>query len=134
MKFKRLLLITLILLALSTLFAEKAVIRFKNPEKTMIEKFHNLGYDILAIKPGEYLDIAANESLREHLRKEGFSFTVKKTESQIRNDLRKARELDGYRSYNDLVSELQAIETANPNICKLYDIGDSWGKIYSEDG
>lgn len=39
-----------------------------------------------------------------------------------------------YRTYNQILTQLQQIENDHPEICKLYDIGDTWGKMYAEAG
>ncbi|UCE04366.1 MAG: immune inhibitor A, partial [bacterium] len=36
--------------------------------------------------------------------------------------------LDNFRTYDQMLTELQTIEAAHPDIAKLYDIGDSWEK------
>ena len=115
---------------------EKMVVRFSAPDKTILSEFPPEKYDIAAYKPGEFLDLVVTRSEYEELVKRGFNIQVTQTEDRLRKNLqmRTDRDLTGYRDYEDLEIELQQIESQYPNICKLYDIGESWGKIYSDSG
>lgn len=57
---------------------------------------------------------------------------ITQAKKQVLQNLK--QDIAGYRSYEEIVSELQKIEADYPNICKLYDIGDSWGKKYYNAG
>jgi len=113
---------------------EKFVVRIHSPTKGVIQKYRSSGYDVAAYKPGEYLDLVANHNLYNELKNEGYVITITQTESQLMQNKRDERDLDGYRNYSDVLEELQQIESQNPDICKLYDIGNSRGKEYSETG
>ncbi len=52
----------------------------------------------------------------------------------MKSNLKGLTDLDGYIDYEEMLAELQQIELDNPEICKLYDIGDSRGKHYSDAG
>ena len=115
---------------------EKMVVRFSAPDKTLLSEFPPEKYDIAAYKPGEFLDLVVTRSEYEELVKRGFDIQITQTEDRLRKNLkmRTDRDLTGYRDYEDLEIELQQIESQYPNICKLYDIGKSWGKVYSDSG
>ena len=115
---------------------EKVVIRFHNPDETVIKEFLSPEYDVGAYRPGVYLDIVTTMSKYRELVKRGFDVKVTQTETQISKNLtKKTRDvLEGYRDYEMMLAELRAIEDKHPNICKLYDIGDTWGKIYYNAG
>ena len=130
---KKLALLLVIFTLVTFAFAEeKMVIRFENPTENLVKEFQ--GYDVAAFKPNEFLDIVVTETEREKLQNRGYNFTVTQTENQLKTNLGNVRDLAGYRTYEETLSELQQIEIQYPNICKLYDIGESWGKEYSDDG
>ena len=113
---------------------EKFVVRIYNPTEGVVQKYRSSEYDVAAYRPGEYLDLVANHNLYNELKNEGYAITITQTESQLIQNKRGERDLDGYRNYADVLEELQEIESQNPDICKLYDIGNSRGKDYSETG
>jgi carboxypeptidase T len=118
----------------SIIFAEKIVIRFNEPTAKVLDLYKTVEYDIASYKPGVYLDIVSTEQHFSELRTTGFDVSIYQTESQSKAHMETNRELDGYRTYQDVLTEMQTIEALYPDICKLYDIGDSWGKIYAEAG
>ena len=113
---------------------KKFVVRIQNPTEGMVHKYRSPEYDIAAYRPGEYLDLVVKQNLYNELKNEGYDITITQTESQLIQNFRGERDLDGYRNYADLLGELQQIELLYPDICKLYDIGNSNGKEYSESG
>lgn len=124
----------LILLLSVTLSAEKKVLRIdyiKNKEFTKILKGN---FDILAVKPDKYIDIAGDEKVKSELESLGYSVSVAKTESEVKEDLVKSKDIAGYRDYQTFLTELQELEENYPGLVKLYDIGDSKGKEYFASG
>ncbi|OPX27605.1 MAG: hypothetical protein B1H06_04645 [Candidatus Cloacimonas sp. 4484_143] len=117
-----------------TLFAEHVVVRFDNPSDEIISKFTANEYDVASYKPGEYLDIVVPMDEYNDLLESGYSVRITQTEEQLKVNLNSGTDLAGYRDYEEFLAELQQIEIDYPDICKLYDIGDSWGKIYSDNG
>ncbi len=120
---------------LSSLVAEeRMVVRFVDPDKTVLTEFNETDYDIAAFKPGEFLDLVVAKSQYEELLTRGFHITVTQTEDQLRQNLGDVRDLYGYRNYDELLEDLQEIELQYPDICKLYDIGNTRGKEYLMEG
>ncbi len=109
------------------------VVRIDNPSKEDVTYFYNNHYDIASYKPGEYLDLVVNSELFKKIKSMNYKAYITQTEEELRQNI-SDKTLSGYRSYNDMLSELQQIVAEHPDICKLYDIGDSWGKIYSAEG
>ncbi len=127
-------LVTLLLamiLVISLNAQEKSVVRISNPSPEDFKTFYSQDYDIAAYSPGIFLDIVVSESEYNSLIAQGYTLTVTQTEKQLQDNLKSYTDLAGYRSYTNLLTELQNIEAAHPTICKLYDIGDSRGKEYS---
>jgi carboxypeptidase T len=113
---------------------EKMVIRFDNPTKILMQEFSDENIDVAAYKSDEYLDIVVTEAQYDELLSQGYQFRITQYESQLLENMGDARDIPGYRNYEELVSELQTIEMQNPGLCKLYDIGETLGKEYSNDG
>lgn len=132
---KRLILLFLAFSFISILNAqEKVIIRIEKPTKSDYSEFLKKGYDIAAYKPKEALDLVVTIEDFESLLDMGYEAKVIKTEQQVKENLIVGKDLNGYRTYEDLLLELQQIETNNPGICKLYDIGDSRGNEYLNGG
>jgi murein tripeptide amidase MpaA len=120
---------------LSSLVAEeRMVVRFVDPDKTVLTEFNETDYDVAAFKPGEFLDLVVSKSQYGELLTRGFHITVTQTEEQLKENLGEVRDLYGYRNYDELLEDLQEIESQYPDICKLYDIGNTRGKEYSMSG
>jgi len=132
---KKLLLFSVVVSFFLSLYsAEKFIVRFDNPQKNFVKKLAAENYDISAYNPEKYLDIIASETEMKKLRSSGYEFNIITSEEQVKQNLEKKRDLVGYRNYEQFLSDMQAIAADYPSICHLYDIGDSWGKIYSDDG
>ena len=137
MKKSNLCLLILILLfaSVSILVADgNFVIRFNNLDLQILKTFNYTNYDVAAYKPGEFLDIVVSEVEYQEILSLGYDVIITQTEEQVKSNLRGLTDLDGYIDYEEMLAELQQIELDNPDICKLYDIGDSHGKLYSDGG
>jgi carboxypeptidase T len=110
---------------------ERFVARINFPEIGDLSEFLKTGYDIASFSPGKYIDLVLDQQEFQILLAKGYSMTITQTEKQLRENLVVGKSLAGYRTYSDLYTELLSIQTAHPDICKLYDVGDSRGKEYS---
>ncbi|NOX48763.1 MAG: hypothetical protein GXO89_17475 [Chlorobi bacterium] len=113
---------------------EKAVVRISNAKQADFINLTKKNYDIASYKPGFYLDVVIETENINKLEAEGYSVTVVQTEAQAKENMVAGKSLAGYRTYSDLLTDLQTIEANNPSICKLYDIGDSRGREYTLGG
>jgi carboxypeptidase T len=137
MKKNILFLLTIIILfvSISVLVADNNyVIRFDRLNSQIINTFTTEHYDVAAYKPGEFLDIVVSEVEYQDLLAQGYDVVITQTEEQMKNNLKDLTDLDGYKDYEQMLAELQQIELDNPDICKLYDIGESRGKQYTDAG
>jgi hypothetical protein len=135
MKYYKIIITCILLLIINNLLAEeKFVIRFNNPTCEIVNEFTSEEFDIASFKPGIYLDLVVIKSQYKEIEARGFDIEITQTESQLRENMISGRDLDGYRTYDDVLTELQQIEIDYPDICKLYDIGESQGKLYSDAG
>jgi len=113
---------------------EKFIARIDNPHKDVFKSISKEKVDILGYHPGKFIDILLNETEIAQLKSKGYNLYIYQTEDDVKQNLIAGKALNGYRTYNDLLTELQQIETNNPGICKLYDIGNSQGKEYYTGG
>ncbi|MBK7031176.1 MAG: hypothetical protein IPH45_19105 [Bacteroidales bacterium] len=81
--------------------------------------------------PGKYIDLVLDQQQFLDLQSKGYSLQITQTEKQNKDNLVVGKSIAGYRTYSDLYTELLNLQTAHPNICKLYDVGDSKGKEYT---
>lgn len=110
---------------------ERFVARIESPQVADLSEFLKTGYDIAAFKPGKYIDLVINHQELQNLQSNGFSLEITQTERQLKENMVAGKSLAGYRTYADLYTELLNLQSAHPDICKLYDIGDSRGKEYT---
>jgi murein tripeptide amidase MpaA len=109
---------------------EKMVIRFESPDAEVTDRYLSSEADVAAFKPGQYLDVVVTSQEYEQLLTQDRKFRVIQTESTQKSNLKVA----GYRNYAEITAELQALAQKYPLLCRIIDIGDSQGKIYSDAG
>jgi len=128
-------LLVLILLVANTVLAESVIVKIQDVSKDDIDYIYNNSYDVAAHHPDGSIDIAVEESELDEIKKLGYDYRIITTESKMRANLKsKTKDLTGYRSYDEMLTELQNLETDHPDIISLTDIGDSRGKVYLENG
>ncbi|MCD4828495.1 MAG: carboxypeptidase regulatory-like domain-containing protein [Candidatus Cloacimonetes bacterium] len=130
--------IIIILLAMCTwLFAEESLVaRFPQPTQAILATYCNADHDVAAHRPGEYLDVVMPRSEYDALLAAGYNVTVHITEQQMRDNLTPdaGRPIPGYHDYDETLAILQQCVADYPDLCALFDIGDSWGPFYSAQG
>jgi len=129
-----LLISVVIFLCINASANERVLIRLDEPDKQTVEKFINGNYDVASYHPDKYLDLVIEVSQYQLMLKEYPEIKILQTEEQIKANLLKEKDIEGYRNYDQTLAELQQIALDNPDICKLYNIGKSRGKEYSETG
>ncbi|MDY6895999.1 MAG: M14 family zinc carboxypeptidase [Thermotogota bacterium] len=117
----------------SFLSAEKMVVRINQPSEDTFRDFWSNNFDIASYKPGEFLDLVVDEQQYEELSQK-HNMKIMQIEQQLINNLSSGKDLNHYRNYDEVLAELEALEEDYPEICKLYNIGDTQGKIYAEEG
>ena len=123
-----------ILLLKPPLFAqENVILRFYDPSTELVTEIIQQNHDIAAYIPEKYLDIIVNKKDLNSFQSENCKIEIVQTNSQLAENLLPHRTLAGYRTYTDIVNELHKAEQDYPDICKLYDIGDSRGKLYTNE-
>jgi len=134
-KMKKFFLFSLMFIFTTILFAQqKLIIRIENPDPAFVSVFSKQGYDIAAYKPGVFLDLVVSEEGYQKVLSEGYHASIIKTSAEMAANLGNVDDINGYRTYDEALTELQQIAADHPDICKLYDIGDSRGKQYFDGG
>ncbi|MFC1888937.1 M14 family zinc carboxypeptidase [Thermodesulfobacteriota bacterium] len=90
----------------------------------------DMGLDVTSFIPGSHTDVVVNFEELELITKLGYDVEVlvEDMDALIRTENSKGY----YHTYPQMVSELEAIVTANPGITALYDIGDTWEKTMGQ--
>ncbi len=114
---------------------DKALVRLEAPTHELLATLQKEGYDIAAYRPDKFLDLVVTADQRAALERRGLKTELRATTDDVRRNLGLAPvAIAGYRSYANVVAELQALTNAYPTITALADIGDSRGKEYATNG
>lgn len=113
---------------------ERVVLRLEEPSPALVARYTDGSFDVAAYVPDRYLDLVLTRSEAENIISSGIRAYVHITEAQLRENMIAGRDLDGYRTYEDTYNELVQIATDYPDICMLYDLGNSQGKEYTDGG
>jgi len=127
-------LLLLSICSITALPQQKVIIRFSNPDPVLVKHFAAENYDIAAYYPGSFLDLFVTETEYAHLQQLGYSASIIQTEAEMRSNLKGDNDINGYLNYEQSLEELQQMVVDHPDICQLFDIGDSRGKIYFNQG
>ncbi len=131
---KSLLLILTIVFSIALFSQEKLIIRFDQPDERILKEFSQPQFDVAAHNPGVYLDLVVTPQYYDELINRGFDVEIVNSTTQMAANLGDVDDINGYRTYDEAVAELQQIAADNPDICMLLDIGDSQGKQYFNAG
>ena len=113
---------------------ENMIIRMENPGLEEVKYFSSKDYDIASFRPNEYLDLVVTPNEFKHLESQGYWFAIFQTEAEMAANLAAVENIPGYRTYPVALAELQQLVSNHPDICKLYNLGDSRGKQYYNAG
>ncbi|MCD6329507.1 MAG: carboxypeptidase regulatory-like domain-containing protein [Candidatus Cloacimonetes bacterium] len=114
------------------LLAEKVIIRIDNPGRAIATYFLENDYDIASYFPEKYIDIFIHEERLPEISKLGYHFRIVDSETKMKeNIVTRAKDIYGYRTYDDMKTELLQLAFNNPGLINLTTIGESRGKYYS---
>ena len=129
-----LLILPLIILCLG-LQAENFVARISNPLPADYLRFETAGFDICAYRPDVYLDILMNQQNLNYYKEIYPSLEITQTEAQLKANLSiNDRDIPGYRSYQQLTTELMSLQAQHPNLVSVQSIGTPWAAQYAAQG
>jgi len=100
-------------------------------ETETIADFQRLGLDVLTVYPEEQAAEVVIHSAAELKKIAELGLTRKIIIDDIDSyaeTLRQQDYLDHFHTYSQMLTELQDVQAAHPDIARLYDIGDSWEK------
>jgi murein tripeptide amidase MpaA len=127
--------ITLIITFISQGYSrETFLIRFSKPSKTLLLECIAEHRDIAAYNEGNFLDLVVSEYEYSELLLKGYAFEIRSCDQNPGDAVSKEDRERGYKSYDEVVALLRRYESENPELCKVYDIGDSRGKTYVANG
>jgi hypothetical protein len=128
---KHLLVIVLVLIITPLLASQRMVARIAGPQPETVERFARESRDIASYKPGVYLDLVVTSEEYSQLLREFPRLEITQTENQLKQNLQPERNLPGYRTYNEMLSELQTLAAQYPSLMQLTSIGTGWGSVYT---
>jgi len=118
-----------------TAFSDQScIIRIDKPSAELYARCFEEGRDIASYIPGKQLDLVVAESEVAGFIGRSGPVRVLETAADInrKRTMRNGRLLPaGYMTYDEMVQKLQSYVQQYPQICKLYDLGDSHGKTYT---
>lgn len=112
----------------------RMVARIDAPSPSILQSFLIEGADIAAYKPGVYLDLVLTQEQYALLQRDFPSIRVTQTETQMKENLRPAKDIPGYRSYAQMLSELMQLQAQYPDLINVSSFGSGWGAIYADQG
>lgn len=127
--------IILILFFTTSLLAQNEVIvRIDHAQSDQLELIKNKKLEITAYQEGVFLDAQVNPQQYQELIEEGWEIRITQSHEQNKVNLNSQKDIAGYRTYDEVLAELQQIAIDYPEICTLTDIADSHGKEYFNNG
>jgi len=128
-------LLIFVLLFSVPLLAEKVIIRIDNPGRATAAYFMENNYDIASYYPEKYIDIFLHEEKLVEISQLGYDFRIVDSETKMKENLvTRAKDIYGYRSYDDMKTELLQLAFNHSNIINVTTIGESRGKEYAAAG
>ncbi|MCL2065284.1 MAG: T9SS type A sorting domain-containing protein [Candidatus Cloacimonetes bacterium] len=125
-----------ITILLTSLLAESMVISIPFVSRERVQEYFERGYDIAQVLPHENeVHIVVNEELKRYFESKYTNVSVLFTESDMRENLVSTyRSIPGYRTYNQMINQLFALQDEYPNMVKITALGPSQGKLYFDAG
>lgn len=124
-----------LLLVFSAYSAEVFVARIDNPIQADFTYFDQAGFDICGYKPGVYLDILMNDNNFNAFKQTYPSLHITQTEARLKANLTSQdRDIPGYRNYQQLVTEIMALQAQHPSLISVESLGETWASQYADDG
>ncbi len=126
--------LTIILFPLFLSASPRLVARIDNPAPSILQRFQSEEADIAAYKPGIYLDLVLSREQFTLLQQEFPGIRITQTEAQLKENLNPAKDIPGYRSYDQMLGELMQLQAQYPGLMQVSSFGTGWGSIYAAQG
>jgi len=133
---KRFYLLAFIILLVGSGYAIPArfIIRLPHHETALAANLELRGYDIASVRPGEYIDLVVDHQTYDLLKIQYPNARIIFTEDELKANLQKERDIPGYQSYAQVMQVIADWQAQYPNLLRVVNLGNSWGKIYSQQG
>jgi hypothetical protein len=109
----------------------KLVMRIERPTEADLARFVGQEADIASYKPGVYLDLVVTRQEYELLRSDYPAAMITQTEARLKENLGGGRDIPGYRTYAQMVSELMQLQAEYPSLMQTQVLGTGWGATYA---
>jgi len=118
----------------NVLAQNEVIIRIDHAQSDQLEMIKNKKLEITAYQEGSFLDVQVSPQQYQELLEEGWKVYITQSHEQNKINLNPQKDIVGYRTYDEVLAELQQIAIDYPEICTLTDIADSHGKEYFDSG
>jgi len=107
------------------------LVRIHVTEEADLSTLLPLQLDIASYEKGSHLDAVLSDREVESIEALGYRLTPLITDlnAYFQEEINRDSDLGDYHTYDEMILTLQRAEARFPDICKLYDIGDSWEKV-----
>jgi len=124
-----------VLIIPSILFGqERCIVIISEDEKSLPERLCDQHFEIVNFSDKSGVELLVNKDQFKKLTELGFNPVIKTTEDELISNLKAGMMIEAYRSYEEILAKLQDYASNYPDICQLYDIGNSLGNEYWEQG
>ncbi len=108
----------------------KDLVRIDIRDASDLSSLKPLHLDIASYQKNNYMDVVITRMDAEQVLALGYrtSYLIQDLTSYFQENVNRDSNLGDYHTYDEMLFLLQMAEARFPNICKLYDIGDSWEK------
>jgi carboxypeptidase T len=127
--------LTVLSVSIATESGNRIAIRIKNPPEYLLDTIITADYEVLRFREQQFIDVFLPAKELEDMISLEIDYEVLFDELEMLNNMQlKTRDLPGYRNYNNILTELEDIETEYNHIARLYNIGNSRGNLYYNSG
>jgi len=135
MQIHKLLITCLFSVQLMSLSAQQSyIVRIPDVQGHTINEVKIPDLEITHVEQNEYFEVLVNEEQFRWLKEHNFNPEIIKSKKDLIGNLQAGLLLEGYHTYDEIVNILQGYANKHPDICALYDIGNSRGKEYFASG
>lgn len=122
------------MISTSLIAQDEVIIRIDHAQYDQLEMIKSKKLEITAYEEGVFLDVQVSPQQYQNLIEEGWKPRITQSHEKNIINLSPQKDIAGYRTYDEVLTELQQIAIDYPEICSLTDIADSHGKEYFNDG
>lgn len=115
--------------------AESLVVRILDPGYEAYEALLSKGVDIALYHQGKFLDLVISDTELASYRDKYPDLIITQRETEIKANLRSGgRDIPGYRTYDEMLAEINQLAAIYPSLLQVQSIGSGWAKLYAQQG